>query len=650
MARLPIYLSETLPQGGRADAGMFGAASGQAMAQAGSVLQDIGVNMQNRDDSIKKTMSARNHDRSLQELSTSLSTEDMADVNTFQKWKESAIAITEETVANFQGTKSARAALREQLTNQMYQYEKSVRSQQIKAQHEMIGNMIEEKTNELSIAAGFEPRVIGLTFEALDAQIDDLASGGAIPVEMAQQYKNSGRSAIAASAIQQLEARGEIAKARELMNDPSIGKFLNRDTARQLTIRISAAEGRQAAEQRRIESNVTRMRAIMPDMTPEQEQILRTMPPKNERTPLDDLAEWSMLNPGKPIPRAIIDKAYGFGSTGGDSTIERQHKIIQDLSDAYAVGATTAEQDKLFESAVSILGKPRETRDAYGNRVSVPGGVPSYALNAMTARGNNPPAAPAAAVPSMGESFQPEQPFMTEGPDGQMREDYPAFPPQPGEPGYQPEMPMGEGVPGTAVGEDGAMAQAPAAPEQRHVYPSVTPGMLTENKSMMDLVPLVVGPSQALAGFTSRIPGFGGIPSGEFQEAKTRMKFVQEQATLAMRPTNKIADQYRRELKEIVDLQNKTWDTPERLWQHISALDSQFRKALAELEPLAQGRVRESNEAQRLEAAEQYRAIRNIVDEFNVPQVRIRTNREHDALPSGTRFFYGDTYEPLTKR
>jgi hypothetical protein len=128
------------------------------------------------------------------------------------------------------------------------------------------------------------------------------------------------------------------------------------------------------------------------------------------------------------------------------------------------------------------------------------------------------------------------------------------------------------------------------------------------------------------------------------------MKDVQEQATLAMRPTNRIADQYRRELKAIVDLQNRTFDTPERLWQHISGLDSQFRKALAQLEPLAQGRVRESNETQRLEAAEQYRAIKHIVDEFNVPQVRIRTNREHDALPPGTRFFYGDTYEPLTKR
>ncbi len=650
MAILPIYDQRTTVNIPRADPSMAGGQVAEAVAGAGAAMEDIRVNMQKRDDSIKKTMSARDHDRSLQELNTSLSTEDMADVNTFQRWKEGAIAITEETVANFQGTKSARAALREQLTNQMYQYEKAVRGQQIKAQHEMIGTMIEETTNELSIAAGFEPTTIGLTFEALDAQIDDIASGGAIPVEMAQQYKNSGRSAIAASAIQQLEARGEIAKARELMNDPSIGKFLNRDTARQLTIRISAAEGRQAAEQRRIENNVSRMRAIMPDMTPEQEQILRTMPPKSERTPLDDLAEWSMLNPGKPIPRAIIDKAYGFGSTGGDSTIERQHKIIQDLSDAYAVGATTPEQDRLFESAVSILGKPRETRDIYGNRVSVPGGVPSFALNAMNARGNNPPAAPAAAVPSMGDSLQSEQAFMTEGPDGQMREDYPAFPPQPGEAGYEPEMPMGQDVPSTAAGEGDAMSQAPAAPEQQHVYPGARPGMLTENKSMMDLVPLVVGPSQALAGFTSRIPGFGGIPRGEFQEAKTRMKDVQEQATLAMRPTNRIADQYRRELKAIVDLQNRTFDTPERLWQHISGLDSQFRKALAQLEPLAQGRVRESNEAQRLEAAEQYRAIKHIVDEFNVPQVRIRTNREHDALPPGTRFFYGDTYEPLTKR
>jgi hypothetical protein len=648
MARLPFYEQQTLPQGGRADAGMFGAASGQAMAQTGSALQDIGVAMKRREDVIDRTVRLGDMNKFATESLSALETQDLVRKETIDTYVQGLRAKKDELIAGHAGTAQSKAEFRAQLENQIAQYEQGANAARSKASNVMLGTMIEQRTNELAVDAGFAPDMLGDIFTQLDADIDQFAD--ALPAGLVEQYKNSGRSAIATTAVQRLQSDEQFEAADQLLNDPDVRKFLPPDVSRRFIINNAAGMGKQAAEQRRIENNVTRMRSIMGELTPEQEQIIRTMPPKDQRTPLDDLAEWSMFNPGKPIPRAIIDKAYNFGSTGGDSTIERQHKIIQDLSDAYAVGATTAEQDRLFESAVSILGKPRETRDAYGNRVSVPGGVPSYALNAMNARGNNPPAAPAAAVPSMGDSFQPEQPFMTEGPDGQMREDYPAFPPQPGEAGYEPEMPMGQDVPSTAAGEGDAMGQAPAAPEQQHVYPGARPGMLTENKSMMDLVPLVVGPSQALAGFTSRIPGFGGIPRGEFQEAKTRMKDVQEQATLAMRPTNRIADQYRRELKAIVDLQNRTFDTPERLWQHISGLDSQFRKALAQLEPLAQGRVRESNEAQRLEAAEQYRAIRHIVDEFNVPQVRIRTNREHDALPPGTRFFYGDTYEPLTKR
>jgi hypothetical protein len=374
---------------------MAGAQLAEAVAGAGAAMEDIRVNMQKRDDSIKKTMSARDHDRSLQELNTSLSTEDMADVNTFQRWKEGAIAITEETVANFQGTKSARAALREQLTNQMYQYEKAVRGQQIKAQHEMIGTMIEETTNQLSIDAGFAPETIGLTFEALDAQIDDLASGGAIPTEMAQQYKNSGRSAIAASAIQQLEARGQFETAEALLKDPSVGRFLKPDTARQMTIRVTAGKAKQQQETAQRQVNVQSWAMAMgvdaDQMTPQQRMIAENASPATMNL-ADKINLATMLN-GGTLSTAQRNQILGLERQGSRTQMQ---DLMADLPMFESGRMTPEDQAAFLLQAEKLFPTQYRQNPDTGQFVAVPGSGGVAKLNEALGRSATAPRAPAA--------------------------------------------------------------------------------------------------------------------------------------------------------------------------------------------------------------------------------------------------------------
>ena len=647
MPRVPMIYQQTLPQGGRADASMMGGASAQAMAQAGDVLAQIGERMQRREDAIASTHAAREQDRWLTESRRATETEDLVKKRTFDDWKSAAEAHKQQLLNNYTGSPRGRGALDQQLTNQLYQHEKALREQQHKAQIGMLTEFIEDEKNKLAIEVGFAPEMLGIAFDSFDDRVDQYE--GVLPTELLESYKKSARGALVQTAVSQLEAQGRFDEARAVLNNPDFGKFLPPDVSRRLTIGVAAGQGKQAEAQRQADNRVLRMRSIMPNMTADQEAILRAQPSKSERTPFDDIIDYKLINPNEEVPRALIDRVFNLASTGGDSTIERNMRIIKDNADRIASGLATEDEYRSFVNAVTILGRPRQARDIYGHQVTIPGGVPSYALEALKSwdvnrGGTQSIPSQRAPVPTLGDVFEPMadddigEPFMTEGPDGQMRKDFPAFEPQPGDLNYEEAM------------QAGMAGQAPAQPAPRRVYASATPGMMTADQSIMDLAPLIVGFGQRAASITSRIPGAGGIPQGHFQEAKTRYKMVQEAATMALRPQNKIAEQYRQELRDIVDLRNRTFDTPERLWQHITGLDNSFRRALQQLEPLAQGRIREASPEQIQEAADQYRAIKTIIDEFDVPQVRIQTNAEHDALPPGTRFFYGDKYQPLTKR
>jgi hypothetical protein len=661
MAKLPIYEQQTLPQGGRADASMMGAATGQAIAQAGGVLADIGAAMKRREDVIDRTIRARDLDSFAQEAIRGLEPSDLARQETFDKYSQGLRAKADELMAGHGGTPQSRAEFKNQVENQISQYTRGAKEAQHKAQLEMIGTTIEQRTNQLATEAGFAPDMIGEIFDEIDFEIEKF--GDALPAGIVQQYKNSARGAIAQTAIQRLQSEENFQAADRLIKNPDIAKHLPPNVSRQLTITNAAGQGKQAEAQRQVDNRVLRMRSIMPNMTPDQEAILRAQPPKSERTPFDDIIDYQLLNPNEKPPQALVDKAFNLARTGGDSTIERNMTIIKDNADRIASGLASQDEYRSFVNAVEILGRPRVARDMYNRPVTIPGGVPSYALEALDSwnrnvQGAKPTREPRFGGPTLGDVYEPMagddmgEPFMTEGPDGQMREDFPAFEPQPGEPGYEEAQQAGmagQEMTGQPMTPDGMAGQAAAAPAQRPTYESAAPGMLTADQSIMDLAPLLVGPEQGMAALLQKIPGFGSIPKGHYQEAKTRVKTIQEAATLALRPTSKIADQYRRELKAIIDLRNAVFNTPEAAWRHITALDNTFRTAMQDHEAVMQGRVNASP-AQVQEAAEQHRQLDRIVKELDVPQVRIRTNREYDALPPGTRFFSGDSHQPLTKR
>jgi hypothetical protein len=344
MARLPMYEQQTLPQGGRADAGMFGGQVGQAMAQAGSVLQDIGVTIKRREDVIDRTIRARDLDAYAQESLTALETQDLARKETVDQYMQGLRTKADELLAGHNGTAASKAEFRNQLLNQQYQYEKSVKAAQVKAQHTMLGKMIEQRTNELSIDAGFAPDMIDDIFKQLDADIN--VFGDALPSDVIEQNKNSGRSAIAAASIQQLLANGQPEAAEAVLKNPNVGKFLNPDASRRFMINITADKAKQSKDVRDREANVQSWAMAIgidpADMTPQQRMIAENSNPATMQL-ADKINFVTMLN-GKPLTIEQRNQILGMDKQGRSSQMQ---DLVADLP-AFESGRMSREEQAAF--------------------------------------------------------------------------------------------------------------------------------------------------------------------------------------------------------------------------------------------------------------------------------------------------------------
>jgi hypothetical protein len=356
-------------------------------------------------------------------------------------------------------------------------------------------------------------------------------------------------------------------------------------------------------------------------LTPEQEQNIRSMPPKDQRTPLDDIADWSMFNPGKPVPQHIIDKAYGFATSGtgsdwGSSIDGRAYSTLEKLADRYSMGMTTPEEDRQWQIATDILNKPKQTSDAMGKPVTIPGSVPSFVTQANEMRQGAPADMRTPAVPDAGGAEQIDNSFI----DPQGRTDYMAMP---------ADTPQ-QSAPGGRIYES---AQAVGAG-------------LTSNMSAMELAPFITGPAaKMMAQPIGSMPGRPFDVDPRYREAQSRMDVIHDRASNALRPEGRIADQYRQELKQITNLRGQAWDNEENYYQHVTGLDQTWRKMVKELDKIASGEVVSSATGAR-EAADLANDLRFIIREFNVPQVRVYTREQLEKLPSGTPVFIGDSFRP----
>jgi len=181
------------------------------------------------------------------------------------------------------------------------------------------------------------------------------------------------------------------------------------------------------------------------------------------------------------------------------------------------------------------------------------------------------------------------------------------------------------------------------APEGPAAQPAPLPGLY-------DNVPFVAGPTAKLGQVINRTPLVGdNFGLGKYGEAQKSMNVGQEQLAQALRPNSKIADTYRQELRNLVDITGKSWDNPQAMWRDIQVIDKELRTKLTQLENIASGKTAAPME-DRKDALDISNAIRFSLQRLDVPQVKVTTKEEYDKLAPGTRYLFRDDPKPLTKK
>ena len=627
MAKLPLYEQQTSVGSVRASAQDFGAGVGQATAQMGDAVFDIGNAIQTRQNAITAARDLMGLDKELQEgLQAMEDTEDITDPAVADRFRKSAENRGKEIIANHKGNSESRARLQMQVENQVAQYVKSATATQVKAQQQFIGTMIDQKANELAISGAFAPDKIGDIFTELDRSIDMMAD--AMSPTLAAQYKEAGRSRIATSAIQQLLVQGQAGTAKALLQNPEIGKYLNADTSRKFAIDITVDERKGELETQRQDRNVASWgQRIGRNLTPEEVIKVRSLPEKKDMTVADQIVEYELIT-GKPAPQSVVDQFYKVDGPGsgagmfGNSLQGRALSFVTENAVAYANGLLTPEQARIFEVSAAEAYKPvMRPNPVTGQLEEVRPTIPNFVSQAMEQGGRSYGGGSLTNSGAAGNNPMPGQTVQLTDASGRV---------------------IGRGK----VGADGMWTIQDQNPTS--AAPTGAPAGGTQpspegEKTIWEMADDIAGPVPAVQAAAGRTPFVGGMLDGGGEVAKNR-SYVKTQVSqmvdaLSINPRNPVAlvEMIRKE----IDVDPKVMDDPSAYRKRIEGVNRSLTERL--IEETAAGQDPSLPAKTRQDALEVANTIRNFQQKLMPPQVKNLKELQQLGLQPGQKFIDAST-------
>ncbi len=612
MAKLPIYEQQTTMGSVRADAQSFGAGVGQAVAQAGDVMADIGDQIMRRSETIEMAKMGREIDEwGQQSLNALNDTEDISSPETVAKFEAGMREKQAEVMSRFSGRSGARAALQESLENQTYQYVKSAKAAQIKAQHEFIASTVDQSANALALKAADAPGQIDNIFAEFDSQLDRL--GPAMSPGQTEEYRAAGRAKLATSALARLQANGQYGTAKELMARPDVAKYLSPETTRKFTIDITVDEGKAAeaakAEAKRIASWGVRLGR---NLTAEEVIKIKALPEKKDMTVADQITEYELVT-GKPVTQDVVDQFYkldgGSGASGmfGNSLQGRSLAFVTENAIAYANGLLPPEQARQYEAAYAEAYKPTmRPNPVTGQMEPLQPTIPNFVSQAME-RGSRTYGGVSLTQPSSAGGAMPGQRI-------ELRDN------------------TGRVIGQTTVGPDGKWTirdqNAPAAQQLRQ----------QGEKTIWEMAPDLAGPAPAIKAAVGDVPYLGSMVEGGGETATNRA-YVKTQVSqmvdaLSINPRNPVAlvEMIRKE----IDVDPKVMGDPAAYRKRIEGINRSLTERLAE--ETAAGANPDLPAKTRQDALDVANTIRNFQQKLMPPQVKNRKELDALGLPSGSKF------------
>lgn len=636
MPRLPMYEQQTRPSGTEMSPRAAGVGMGQAMMESGDALQQIGANIQRRADVIEQTRLYGQFELEAMQMGEALMAgEDITNPDAVKQYSEALRQKMDQMVSNFRGTSASRSALKAQLENAVVQQTKGVMAAQIKAQTELVTRSMDNEFNRLARLAFDAPGELITALSEVDRVVDQYKD--AIPTQYEQQFRQQGRSTLLQGAVNGALVRGDIETAERLMADPQYEKLLNPAEYSKLKLSVAGERGKIDLREQTRQQNIAVIESLRGAPLSEAEKM---RVPSESVKGLGTINMYEMIT-GKPATSDVVSKAFGLASSSGSNSwfgsgMEgRATQFVWENAEAYAMGLMNPDEARRFRASVEWMSQTKTVRDPItGQNIQVPGQVPPevrqaydmgiqyYGGRSRLGEQDSRPTSNASAAP-MG-SQAPAAP-MAEYEELGAAPDF-----------VQPETAADARGPFVAQGGDSQSAPAEV--------------VATEDRPLFDMMAFVTGPEAKLRGAASRIPftDAGGQPP-EYTIAQQRMARMREKITNTMRPESKIADQYRRELNALNDITGRIFDNPEQGFRDLSSALTDLKKTKATMDKIASGQVPQYVDQVR-HAMEISFLIQEVLSEFQMPEIRATSREEVEKLPSGTRFFYGNSYVPQTKR
>lgn len=624
MARFNLIEQQTTAQLPRADPNAFGAGVARASGEMAGAAADIGFNIKRRQDVIDRVQALSDFDSEMQQdLQATVDTEDIGRPETLAGFEQRARERASKVLGKHQGWGGSRAELESQLTNQVGQYVKSARAEQVRTQQQFIGRAIEQKVNVLASKAADAPDLLDMIFESADADIGMYAD--AMSPEQEAKYREAARSQIASGAIDKLLQNGQWSAADRIMKDPKVVKFLDPGVARNARINIAVEQRKEQVEEKRQNDNVRRFTQLLRrDLTPMEVERIKSLPPKKDMTTADKITEYE-ISTDKPVPQSVVDEFYNIDNGGagggafGNSLQGRALNYVTQNANAYAAGLLTPEQNRMFEAFSAEAYKPTERFDQLtGQWTKYTPTIPGFVQDALQRGG----ARGAAGGQRTAMVTLPDGRTFAAPVDAQGNWSFTA--------------------PDAATGINRSTADAPAASQPTNA-PSTpqTPG--ASGRTVWERRGSVAGPVAAFTSAVNRVPGVGpaivGAAVGEEQvhQLDADRAFVENASNDLVRVLQnnpRFSEGEREAIKKEVSISPEAWRSKESYEARLIGIADALSKRRQDAMNNLAGNI---SAEQRKQSMDTVQAIENFMGTLGLPVV-VRTPEEARVLPPGTRF------------
>jgi len=318
----------------------------------------------------------------------------------------------------------------------------------------------------------------------------------------------------------------------------------------------------------------------------------------------------------KETAKVEAAKVKGMGSSiFGKGDWEWNVVNMPGLTDRYATGATTPEEDKLVASAITKFKLPRYenrfdpvTRDPY--TVTIPGVLPDFVKRAEELRIKN--GKPGAATPAL---VLPGSPVRVQGAS-------------------------------TAAPADGAASGAPVT-DQGAPAPAAAPvaTATTGKSSLWSDRFKIAGPAASVIAGVSSIPGFGD-PAAAITLARKKAELDAERLIEAMLKSTQGSVREQERLAGVYDIRPSGFTDPDVYGTRLIALGMSLQSGIKEFDQQGSNSssLAPDDKAKARQKAMEYRKF---YSELGLPRP-IYSQAEVDKLAPGTAFLWKGT-TPLTK-